>query len=190
MSNSGERARKLARSLARRANALALALYVLGVASCGLLAHLARDVYVDENAFLLGSTSATLDDEDARRAQNDANELMRAVDVAEDRSTTTRKRLEWINRTLDDAGFESYRSPTRDGRHNAHTVARATRGGRDGVILSSGVERAIDVRSMHDVVNLATLFGMRESDARAAMTTQPYEMIALAGKRRLDASAA
>ena len=128
MSNSGERARKLARSLARRANALALALYVLGVASCGLLAHLARDVYVDENAFLLGSTSATLDDEDARRAQNDANELMRAVDVAEDRSTTTRKRLEWINRTLDDAGFESYRSPTRDGRHNAHTVARATRG--------------------------------------------------------------
>ena len=72
MSNSGERARKLARSLARRANALALALYVLGVASCGLLALLARDVYVDENAFLLGSTSATLDDEDARRAQNDA----------------------------------------------------------------------------------------------------------------------
>ena len=61
-----------------------------------LLAHLARDVYVDENAFLLGSTSATLDDEDARRAQNDANELMRAVDVAEDRSTTTRKRLEGL----------------------------------------------------------------------------------------------
>ena len=73
---------------------------------------------------------------------------------------------------------------------NAGALARATRGGRDGVILSSGVERAIDVRSMHDVVNLATLFGMRESDARAAMTTQPYEMIALAGKRRLDASAA
>ena len=72
---------------------------------------------------------------------------------------------------------------------NAGALARATRGGRDGVILSSGVERAIDVRSMHDVVNLATLFGMRESDARAAMTTQPYEMIALAGKRRLDASA-
>jgi len=42
---------------------------------------------------------------------------------------------------------------------------------------------------MHDVVNLATLFGMRESDARAAMTTQPYEMLALAGKRRLVASA-
>jgi len=122
------RARKLASALARRAHALALALYVLGVASCGLLAHLARDVYVDENAFLLGYTSTTLDDVDARRAQTDAEELMRAVGVAEDRTTTTRKRLEWINRTLDDAGFESYRSPTRDGRYNAHAVARATRG--------------------------------------------------------------
>jgi ribonuclease P/MRP protein subunit RPP1 len=72
---------------------------------------------------------------------------------------------------------------------NAAALARATRGGRDGVILSSGVDRAIDVRSMHDVVNLATLFGMRERDARAAMTTQPHEMIALAGKRRRDAAA-
>jgi ribonuclease P/MRP protein subunit RPP1 len=54
---------------------------------------------------------------------------------------------------------------------NASALARATRGGRELFILSSGAERAIELRSMYDVVNLATFFGMTEKAARAAMTT-------------------
>lgn len=71
---------------------------------------------------------------------------------------------------------------------NASALARATRGGRDFVILSSGAARAIELRSMHDIVNLATFFGMTEIAARAAMTTNVAEMLSLCKKRR-DASA-
>ena len=67
-------------------------------------------------------------------------------------------------------------------------LARATRGGRELFILSSGAERAIELRSMYDVVNLATFFGMTEKAARAAMTTNVHAMLAMC-KRRRDAAA-
>jgi RNase P/RNase MRP subunit p30 len=41
---------------------------------------------------------------------------------------------------------------------------------------------------MYDVVNLATLFGMTEKAARAAMTTNAHAMLAMC-KRRRDAGA-
>ena len=71
---------------------------------------------------------------------------------------------------------------------NASALARATRGGRELFILSSGAERAIELRSMYDVVNLATFFGMTEKAARAAMTTNVHAMLAMC-KRRRDAAA-
>jgi RNase P/RNase MRP subunit p30 len=42
----------------------------------------------------------------------------------------------------------------------------------------------MEVRSMHDVVNLATLFGMKEHAARNAMTTNVDVMLKLSKRRR------
>ena len=67
---------------------------------------------------------------------------------------------------------------------NAAALVRATRGGRELFIISSGATRAMDMRSMHDVVNLATFFGMTEHAARAAMTTNVHAMLALSARRR------
>lgn len=71
---------------------------------------------------------------------------------------------------------------------NASALARATRGGRDCVVLSSGATRGIELRSMHDVVNLATFAGMTESAARAALTTSARSVLSLRARRR-DAEA-
>lgn len=68
--------------------------------------------------------------------------------------------------------------------NNAGALARATRGGREYFLISSGANRAMEVRSMHDVVNLATLFGMKEHAARNAMTTNVDVMLKLSKRRR------
>lgn len=67
---------------------------------------------------------------------------------------------------------------------NASALARATRGGRDCVLLSSGATKPMEVRTMYDVANLATFFGMPEANARAAMTDNVERMLALAKRRR------
>jgi len=67
---------------------------------------------------------------------------------------------------------------------NASALARATRGGRERVVLSSGATKPLEIRSMYDVVNLATFFGMTEGNARAAMTDNVERMLALSERRR------
>eukprot|EP00158_Paraphelidium_tribonemae_P001882 Partr_v1_DN24900_c0_g1_i2_m29910 putative ribonuclease p len=50
---------------------------------------------------------------------------------------------------------------------NAMSLIRVTRG--RNIILSSGAERANELRSPHDVINLATLFGMTQKSALDAL---------------------
>lgn len=68
---------------------------------------------------------------------------------------------------------------------NASALARATRGGRDCVVLSSGATKPMEIRTMYDVANLATFFGMSEANARAAMTENVERMLTLAKRRRI-----
>lgn len=47
---------------------------------------------------------------------------------------------------------------------NALALARATRG--KGIIISSGARSAFELRGPYDVINMATLFGLSEQDAK------------------------
>ena len=131
-----------------RADVLALALYLLGVAAVFAYPKLAREVYVDENAFLLGSTREKFDKSDGEIAQSYAHAL-EVLGVSSTRKEMTLKRLDWITTKLDASGFESYSSTfnstsarlgdsggmTRE-RVNMHAIARATRGsGRESIAL-------------------------------------------------------
>ena len=65
-----EKIKRLAVACVRRGSFISLCLYVLGLVVASLAPSLARDVYVDENAFLVGSTRATFDDVDGARADD------------------------------------------------------------------------------------------------------------------------
>ncbi|KXS22132.1 PHP domain-like protein [Gonapodya prolifera JEL478] len=71
---------------------------------------------------------------------------------------------------------------------NAAQVVKAC-GGRN-LIISGGWTRAIEVRGGHDLANLATLFGLSPSTARAALTTTCRALVARAESRRVTHRAA
>ena len=125
-----EKIKRLAVACVRRGSFISLCLYVLGLVVASLAPSLARDVYVDENAFLVGSTHATFDDLDGARADDYVETLTKITFDARSRARTTRERLEWVLNALDERGFESYKSRL-DGAgdlFNVHGVARAARG--------------------------------------------------------------
>jgi GPI-anchor transamidase subunit GAA1 len=133
-----EKIKRLAVACVRRGSFISLCLYVLGLVVASLAPSLARDVYVDENAFLVGSTHATFDDLDGARADDYVETLTKITFDARSRARTTRERLEWVLNALDERGFESYKSWL-DGAgdlFNVHSVARAARGnGRESMAL-------------------------------------------------------
>ena len=49
---------------------------------------------------------------------------------------------------------------------NALALTRATRG--KGIIISSGARSAFELRGPYDVINMATLFGLSEQDAKVS----------------------
>ena len=65
---------------------------------------------------------------------------------------------------------------------NALAVVRATGGA--GVILSSGAQRAFELRGPHDVANLGTLFGLSLAAAKAAVSTRMVAVLQHAAARR------
>lgn len=50
---------------------------------------------------------------------------------------------------------------------NALALTRATRG--KGIIISSGARSAFELRGPYDIINMATLFGLSEQDAKVMM---------------------
>lgn len=71
---------------------------------------------------------------------------------------------------------------------NAKALVAAARGGRS-IVLSSGAKTANELRSPHDVANLATLFGIKEDQARRAVGDNVRECLQRA-KLRLAKTAA
>jgi ribonuclease P/MRP protein subunit RPP1 len=53
-----------------------------------------------------------------------------------------------------------------------------------GVVLSSGSRQATELRAPHDVANLACLFGMRDENARAAMSARAFRLVRRARRKR------
>lgn len=158
------------KTLVLRANRIGILLYLVGLSTVLTYPKLARRIYVDENAFLLGSTGKTFDAADAHAASGYANAL---EGVWSERSTseTTVKRLEWITSALDARGFESYYASTafnaanessdenRGGekkmRMNVHAIARAARGdGRESIALVTPLGK-LDPRAEAATVGIA-----------------------------------
>lgn len=65
---------------------------------------------------------------------------------------------------------------------NALALTRATRG--KSIIISSGARSAFELRGPYDVINMATLFGLSEQDAKAALTTNCEAVLAHAQARK------
>ena len=65
---------------------------------------------------------------------------------------------------------------------NALALCRETRG--RGIVVSSGARSYMELRGPLDVVNLATLFGLTQQQALAAVTSGPAAVVQLAGARR------
>ena len=53
-----------------------------------------------------------------------------------------------------------------------------------GVVLTSGSRHATELRAPHDVANLASLFGMRDENARAALSTRALRLVRRARRKR------
>ena len=53
-----------------------------------------------------------------------------------------------------------------------------------GVVLTSGSRQATELRAPHDVANLASLFGMRDENARAALSTRALRLVRRARRKR------
>ena len=54
---------------------------------------------------------------------------------------------------------------------NALALTRATRG--KGIIISSGARSAFELRGPYDAINMATLFGLSEQDAKVVIDDPP-----------------
>lgn len=65
---------------------------------------------------------------------------------------------------------------------NALAVVRATGGA--GIILSSGAQRAFELRGPYDVANLGTLFGLSLAAAKAAVSSRTAAVLQHAAARR------
>eukprot|EP00466_Bigelowiella_natans_P019401 jgi/Bigna1/68281/fgenesh1_pg.5_\ len=70
---------------------------------------------------------------------------------------------------------------------NASELIRLKRKGRR-ILITSEATHSMELRGVHDVVNLGVLFGLREADAIAALTIVPKRVISM-GKERLHAKA-
>ena len=84
----------------------------------------------------------------------------------------------------DDAGIAASGSRSvKDERcANGRQNTRPRRGG--GVVLTSGSRQATELRAPHDVANLASLFGMRDENARAALSTRALRLVRRARRKR------
>ena len=69
---------------------------------------------------------------------------------------------------------------------NALAVVRATGGA--GVIISSGANRAFELRGPPDVTNLSVLFGLQPAAAKDALSTRPDAVLKRARQRRSASS--
>ena len=75
---------------------------------------------------------------------------------------------------------------------NAAQLARlvgpgAGGGAGGGVVIAGGSRAAAELRGPYDVANLATLFGMKDEQARAAMSTRAVALLTrAAAKRRIE----
>lgn len=65
---------------------------------------------------------------------------------------------------------------------NARLLCRSTRG--KGLVLSSGTANPLDLRSPSDAQNLATLFGLKPAEAKAAVESTCARIVERAGLRR------
>jgi len=130
-----ERVAAVAHRIIRRSPGVSLALYVVGLVTASVVLRLARDVFVDENAFLLGSLSASFSLADAEIARSYAHAYDAAMRAGGGPTNATLG-WNWIASTLNARGFESYAFRSDSGAVNAHAIARAMRGnGRESFAL-------------------------------------------------------
>lgn len=55
-----------------------------------------------------------------------------------------------------------------------------------GIILTSGSRQAVELRAPRDVCNLASLIGMKDENARAALSVRPIKVVRNARRKRQD----
>ena len=84
----------------------------------------------------------------------------------------------------DDAGIAASgsRSVNDERCANGRQNTRPRRGG--GVVLTSGSRQATELRAPRDVANLASLFGMRDENARAALSARALRLVRRARRKR------
>ena len=59
-----------------------------------------------------------------------------------------------------------------------------------GIVLTSGSRQAMELRAPIDVANLATLLGMRDENARAALSVRCVRVVRKARRKRAEERAA
>jgi ribonuclease P/MRP protein subunit RPP1 len=69
-------------------------------------------------------------------------------------------------------------------RADVHDERRKKNAFNGGVVLTSGSRQATELRAPHDVANLACLFGMRDENARAAMSARAFRLVRRARRKR------
>ena len=68
-----------------------------------------------------------------------------------------------------------------------HSVGHSEGGGAgtaSGIVISGGSRQAMELRGPYDAANLATLFGMKDEHARAAMSSRCMALVARAARNR------
>ena len=81
-----------------------------------------------------------------------------------------------------DVRMRFFRADGDDERRKAN--GRKTKNAGGGVVLTSGSRQATELRAPHDVANLASLFGMRDENARAAMSARALRLVRRARRKR------
>ncbi|CEF99002.1 Gaa1-like, GPI transamidase component [Ostreococcus tauri] len=124
---------------------VAVVIYLLGAASTLIVLSLARNVFVDENAFLLNGSPATFDEHDGSVAKSYADAFRDIALNLTSPSDVFEAKMRWVVHSVDARGFESYLTRGVGGSVIAHAIARATRGnGRESLVLMTTIGRGAE----------------------------------------------
>ena len=85
---------------------VAVVLYLLGAASTLIVLSLARNVFVDENAFLLNGSPATFDEHDGNVAKSYADAFNDIALNLTSPSDVFEAKMRWVVHSVDARGFD------------------------------------------------------------------------------------
>jgi hypothetical protein len=87
-----------------------------------------------------------------------------------------------VSASLVDGGANSYEGTGIGG--SGGGVGGGGKAASPGIVLSGGSRQAMELRGPYDAANLATLFGMKDEHARAAMSTRCAALLDRAANSR------